>query len=224
MKRTALFPSLFLLVVSAPIFFASCGGPANERRLTEMDQAIEDLRLFVTEKDAVSAGNTAYPAVNFEEEMAEMAVEYEQLQTRLKPHLDQADEVRRQEVAGLQARYDTLRSRRTRAYRAYVKSRSMRQELLGVSQDKVDLGDITAADIADRYHTFAERVAANHSQYTPTEWNVVEGLWTALESRRQEVEAKLSQPDQARIEQARNRYLAVRSSLNEAASAETKAQ
>jgi virulence-associated protein VapD len=214
-KHTPFSRTIVLLIVFVSVLFDfSCSGPAKEQPDVAVDQAYEDLRLFVTEQDFTDIqGREGFEDTEYEQKRAQAAAEYERLQTRLNQYEGQLDETRRGEITELRARYDTLQARRERAYWAYVQSRDLRQDLLGVSTEREDLGTITADGIADRYQTFVDQVEKNREEFTPVDWNVVEGLWSALESRRQALEPELSRRDRNQIEQARQRYRKTRASL-----------
>ena len=215
------FPFAFIPILTT-IFVFSCGKPANDQATVEADQAYEELRLFVTEKDFTKIeGREGFEDVEFERLMAERAARYDSLQARLDRNMDRVDETRRQEIAVLRSQYDTVQARNTRAYRAYIRRRDIRQNLLGVSTERDDLSGITASELPSRYQMFVNRVEENRPTYTEADWDVVEGLWSALEARRQQVEADLNRPARNQIEQAQNRYLSIREEMQAAVKAGT---
>lgn len=213
------FPFAFIPIL-ATIFVFSCGRPANDQATVEADQAYEELRLFVTEQDFTNIeGREGFEDVEFERLMAARAARYDSLQARLDRNMDRVDETRRQEIAVLRSQYDTIQVRNTRAYRAYIRRRDIRQNLLGVSTERDDLSGITASELPSRYQMFVNRVEENRPTYTEADWDVVEGLWSALEARRQQVEADLNRPARNQIEQAQNRYLSIREEMQAAVKA-----
>jgi exonuclease VII large subunit len=207
------FP-LFLAIT----FVFSCGRPANDQATVEADQAHEEFRLFVTEQDRTNIeGREGFEDMEYERLMAARAARYDSLQARLDRNLDRVDETRRQEIAVLRSQYDTIQAKNTRAYRAYIRRRDIRQNLLGVSTERDDLSGIIASELPSRYQMFVNRVEENRPTYTEEDWEVVEGLWSALETRRQQVEADLNRPARNDIERARNRYLSIREEMRAAA-------
>lgn len=218
MKHLSLprFP-LALISVLATVFAFSCGRPANDQATVEADQAFEEFRLFVTEQDRTNIeGREDFEDVEYERLMAARAARYDSLQARLDRNMDRVDETRRQEITVLRSQYDTLQARDTREYRAYLRRRDIRQNLLGVSTERDDLSGITASELPSRYQMFVNRVEENRPTYTEADWDVVEGLWSALETRRQQVGADLNHPARNDIERARNRFQSIRKEMQAA--------
>jgi hypothetical protein len=207
--RSIAIPWLAFFVFSwlAVLFAFSCGRPADEHATVEADQAYEELRLFVTEQDRTNIESREdFDDVEYERLMAARAARYDTLRTRIDRYQDQMDEARRQEIAVLRSQYDTAEARNTRAYLAHARQRQLRQDLLGATTGQTDLGGLTASELPARYQMFVNRVEENRSAYTKADWQVVEGLWTALETRRQQLEAGLNRPARNDIERARNRF------------------
>lgn len=195
----------------------SCGSPGTEQATVEADQAYDELRLFVTEQDLTDIeGRENYEDVEYEQLMAARAAEYERLLSLAERAVDPADEVRRQQLAELKSRYHTISDRYTADYLAYNRRRDIRQNLLGVSTERDDLSGITAAELPNKYQMFVNLVEENRPAYTEVDWDVVEGLWSALESRRQDLETNLSRTARNQIEQARNRFQSIREEMQAA--------
>ncbi|CAN5911811.1 hypothetical protein BH24BAC1_BH24BAC1_09840 [soil metagenome] len=210
------FPLAFPFILAITFVF-SCGRPANDQATVEADQTYEEFRLFVTEQDRTNIeGREGFEDVEYERLMAARAARYDSLQARLDRNLDRVDESRRQEIAVLRSQYDTIQTSNTRAYKAYIRRRDIRQNLLGVSTERDDLSGIIASELSSRYQMFVNRVEENRPTYTEEDWEVVEGLWSALETRRQQVEADLNRPARNDIERARNRYLSIREEMRAA--------
>jgi hypothetical protein len=219
--RYIIFHKLLYLGFIAIIAFTafSCGSPANEHvvdevAVVEAEEAFEDLRLFVKDQDATYVmGREDMDAIEYERLMAARAAEYERLVRQAERAIGPEDQVRHQQLAELRSRYDTVQAVNTRAYLALQRERELRQDLLGPTTKKGEIETMEAPELASRYQMFSTRIAENQAEYTAPDWETVERIWAALESRRQELEPGINRPYRGQIEQARTRFENIRAEM-----------
>lgn len=211
---------LILVALCLPLLL-SCNTNDNQQT-GETDAAYENYRTFVTDFEQDSLTETQLRAMESETyDSAEWAAMKEERQQQFNQRLqavqqnqDQYTEEQRQEIQDLENRYNRTVETREQQYEEASRRYRLRRELLGLEIRQDDLSDITQDNIAATYKRFVDTVAENGQGYESRDWDLIEGWWTSLNNRYRSLQGELPQQTRRTIEQAQERYRALRTQLN----------
>ncbi|MCJ8166364.1 hypothetical protein MKJ04_16075 [Pontibacter sp. E15-1] len=207
-----------LLKLTASIFFVplllSCNsGSKKEKKeseiaYTEYDQYVTDF-----EKDSLSETELRAmqdDSVSWAQMQQTRAENYQALRQRVEQYNDKYEPEEQEEIQDLKDRYNVANENRRRKQLEASHRYKLRRQLLGMEIQQDDLSDLAPESIAATYERFIAGVTQNATQYETRDWNLIEGWWSALNSRYIAVEKDLGQEARGSIEKAKARYQEIR--------------
>ncbi|WP_299759607.1 hypothetical protein [uncultured Pontibacter sp.] len=205
------------ILLALPLLLVSCNGQDAEQTAAT-EQAITDYRDFVTgfEQDSLSVTKlramqqAENDSVSWEEEKENLQNEYEEQRSRLEASRQSFSAEQRAEADQLDQRYNNALEKRGQQYQDASHRYKLRKELLGLEIQSDDLSEITAGNIAETYTRFTSKVQENTDKYENRDWLLVDGWWSALNSRYRTLEANLSASVKRTIQQAQSQYKEIR--------------
>ncbi len=202
-----------LLVLSRPLML-SCSGDGNNAK-NESTTAYTDYENFVSDFEQDSLSEVELRAmqedtISWAQMKENQAQEYKQMRQRVEQNNASYEPEQQEEIQDLDERYNAAITKREQQYKDASHRYRLRNQLLGLKIKKDDLSDLTQEDIASTYERFAGTVAENAGTYEAREWNLIEGWWSALNSRYSTLEKDLPQQAKRTIEKAQAQYKEVR--------------
>lgn len=134
-------------------------------------------------------------------------------------HMDQYEAERREEVNAFDDRLEVAFETRQKKYNDVSYRYTLRKEMLNLDVAEDDMSRIDTSNIAATYQHFVNKVKSNHTNYTPKDWQLIEGWWSALQNRKQAISSMIQPTDQELIAKQQEAYRKLREQIAKAATA-----
>ncbi|WP_276496168.1 hypothetical protein [Pontibacter litorisediminis] len=208
---------LSYVLLALPLLLFSCNGKEAERAAAS-EQAITEYRDYVTKFEQDSLSEVELRALEqaendslaWQEAKATMQEEYEAQRQRLEDAQENLTPEQRAEADQLDQRYKNALESRQQQYQDASRRYKLRRELLGLEIADDDMSEVTAGNIGQTYTRFASNVKENAAAYDNRDWLLIEGWWSALNSRYRTIEGSLSDQVKKTVQQAQQQYQAIR--------------
>ncbi|MDX5348941.1 MAG: hypothetical protein LPK19_17040 [Hymenobacteraceae bacterium] len=197
---------IHVFAFSLCLAFAGCNQQERNEAAQESQQAYNEFKTYVSEAETRADQEFNEAERDWDKEMNEWRSAYQEKEANLERNMENYDEATQKEIGELKTRYQTAWKRTEENYTNYRHYLEMRENLLGVDVKTDDLTEVTAENIRMKYENFVEKVKANADSYDRTEWDHVEGFWSALNTRLSQVEANLDKSAKAAINKTQATY------------------
>lgn len=204
MQKTGLL--LFLLTCFT--ILVSCR--TDEKSADSNEQAYLDYRNFVTQVESDTIVNENDLGETWESRTDSLMQESERHRKGMANKLDSYDAERREEVNDFDERLQAAFEERQRKYDEVSYRYKLRREMLNMQVSEDDMSNIDASNIADTYEHFVSTLKDKLPDFTARDWELTEGWWSALSSRRQDISNTISPSDQQRINKQQEAYMQIR--------------
>ncbi|WP_137759516.1 hypothetical protein [Pontibacter sp. SGAir0037] len=174
----------FFLLLTLPLYFSCSSGSSTDK---EAEQAYQDLRNFVADVEQDTAMATDVTEAAWEEEADQLLEEYSKHESKADEYREHYSVEKREEIKALEERFELAYEKRQKLYDDVSRRYRLRQDMLGVEVAADDLSTIQADNITATYQKFINTLHSNKELYTARDWEHIEGWWSALNDRRQEV-------------------------------------
>lgn len=199
----------------------SCGNQ-NSETAAENEEALTAYRDYVTEFESDSLSEVemramqqaAEDSIPWEKEKANLQEMYNERRERVETNLEELTPEQQTEVQQLDERYNRALQTREQQYEDASHRYRLRRDLLGLKVQNDDLSEITAENIVPTYERFVSTLSGNTTAYNTRDWQLIEGWWSALNSRYRTLESNLSAQMKNNVQQAQNRYIEIRQQAN----------
>ncbi|CAM3758642.1 hypothetical protein POKO110462_18480 [Pontibacter korlensis] len=206
-----------LLATFLPLLFAACNGGENGTA-TENEQALADYRDYVTSFERDSLSETELRALQQSEndsaawatERANLQEEYNMRREPVTANIDNYSAEQRAEAEDLDQRYNTALEAREQQFNDASRRYKLRRELLGLKIQEDDMSGVTAANIGETYQRYVSTLEENAANYDSRDWQLIEGWWSALNSRYRTLEGELQASVKKTVQQAQAQYQKIR--------------
>ncbi|MCX2739102.1 hypothetical protein [Pontibacter anaerobius] len=206
-----------LIAIAIPLLLSACNGQDAEKA-AENEQALTEYRDYVTsfETDSLSEvemralQQSADDSTAWETEKAKLQEMYDERRERVEKNLEELTSEQQAEAQQLEQRYNNALATREQQYRDASHRYRLRRDLLGLEIKEDDLSDVTAANIGATYDRFVTNLQQNAEKYKDRDWELIEGWWSALNSRYRTLEGKLQSGTKKIVQQAQNQYKEIR--------------
>lgn len=208
----------FILTGVIAILIVACG---NQEETKEADAAFTDYREFVAaaENDANREySETEIRAIrqsladtsSWQKEAAERQQKYQEKIKRVRDNFSSYNETRQAEINDLEARYNVATEKQEKKYRDISHRYKLREELLGLPVNADDLTSLSAAELTTTYKMFVDKLESKAGELEKADWNLVEGWWIALNTRKTALESQLSADANRTIAELTEKYREIR--------------
>ncbi|MCC9137750.1 hypothetical protein ACFSKU_02420 [Pontibacter silvestris] len=189
------------------ITVAACNSNGSQQ---EGETAFQEYEAFVTQVERdTSADVTAIDSSAWNKSTQELQQEFDQHTENMEVYLESFKPERREEVRNLMQRYDQAFERRQQNYEEVSRRYKLRKEMLGVEVNSDDLNNIKAQDLPETYQQFVNALDDRKENLDSRDWEIVEGLWSALNNRKRSLENELDQSARNTIEQQQKKFLEI---------------
>ncbi|MDX5436192.1 MAG: hypothetical protein LPK03_03315 [Pontibacter sp.] len=210
-----------LLSLAFCALLASCDNQ-NAETAAENEEALTAYRDYVTEFESDSLSEVemramqqaAEDSMSWEQKKANLQERYNERRERVEKSLEELTQEQQTEVQQLDERYNRALMTREQQYQDASHRYRLRRDLLGLKVRNDDLSDITAENVVPTYEGFVEALNSNATAYDTRDWQLIEGWWSALNSRYRTLEGNLSTQMKNNVQQAQNRYQDIRQQAN----------
>ena len=165
----------------------------------------DDLREF---RDWVN-NKTAEADTNANRRWPKVKDEFKTRTSKLETHMDSLSEDSKQEYAELKRRYELWEKKQEARTAQPLNEATLvkwRKELLGEHQD---LSSINGGNARETYLLFMGIVRAKRENWTLTDWDYVDHVYTQLNNRKSQIESKIPMADRLKIKSLQAEYLAL---------------
>lgn len=208
----------FTLTGMAAILIIACG---NQEADKEADTAFTDYREFVaaaendanrdfTETEIKAMRQSIADSALWQREAEERLQNYEEKEKRVRDNFSSYTETRQAEINDLKARYNVATEKQEKKYRDISHRYKLREELLGLPVNADDLTSLSAAELTTTYKRFIDNLQVKASDLEKADWNLVEGWWIALNTRKSALESQLSADANRTIAELTEKYRQIR--------------
>jgi type IV secretory pathway VirB10-like protein len=195
----------------------SCSSEGN-RETAGNETSYDSYRTFVTNFEQDSQSETELRAMQqepkdsaeWEAMKAEMQQQHKEHRQAVEQHMQQYNPTERKEIEDLEKRFDHAVQTRERQHKEISHRYNLRQQLLGIDVSEDDLSGIAPDEMARTYQRFVNKVAENGKSFENRDWELIEGWWSALNSRYRSLQKDMQPETRSRIEKDQKRYTELR--------------
>lgn len=207
------------ILLLLPYLLTSCQGKDAEKAAAGQE-ALASYREHVTAFAQDSLSETELRALHqaendslaWEKAKANLRQEYETQRERLQQHQEHLTPAERTEAEQLDQTYHNALGARQLQFEDASLRYKLRRELLGMEVKEDDMSSITPDNIGPTFQRFVSAVERNAASYQNREWLLIQGWWSALNSRYRELENQIPQGVKKTVAQAQNQYRQVQPS------------
>ncbi|TXK18387.1 hypothetical protein FVR03_24020 [Pontibacter qinzhouensis] len=208
MRQIFLFAQIFVLAL-----LLSCTNQENSQLKSDSAKAYADFKEFViqVENDAVSELDDSTKI--WEDEASKLKEKYASLEDDVNDLIDQYPPQDRETIQDFKERFRIAMDQKQKKYDDAQAQYRLRQDLLGEEVASADLYRIEASNITATYQKFVNTIVKNKDVYTHRDWEMIEGWWSALNARKNEIQAQLQPADEKAIRLKEDEYLELRNQV-----------
>ena len=204
---------LIILITISSIAFTSC---SEEKKA---DKDYEDYKEYVSEtRDSVDH--------LYDREWNELENEYNEKKMKAEAKMNEWNEATRSEFVALQNDWEAFREK----YDDEHNRRAMEIKTAAIENDilpqgiAADMSNVTTANILDVHTHFVSYVSDHRDEFTREQWDRIEFIWEALDTKKNEVEKELKSGDNLKIAEQKVKYGAIKATNRPVAKAEENAE
>ena|SRR5688572_901369 len=169
---------------------------------TKPNEELNEFRTWVNDKttEADSNASRRWPKVK---------EEFRTKTAKMETHMDSLSEDSKREYAELKKRYELWEKKQETRTAQPLNETTLakwRKQLLGEHQD---LTTVNGANARETYLLFMGIVRAKKSNWTLTDWDYVDHVYTELNNRKSQIESKIPMTDRLKIKSLQAEYLAL---------------
>ncbi|MFT2008772.1 hypothetical protein ACMA1I_08875 [Pontibacter sp. 13R65] len=142
----------------------------------------------------------------WEDEANRLKEEYHQLEDVVDNYIQHYPPQQRETIQDYKERFSIALSQKQKKYDDAQARYRLRQDLLGVEVVSEDLDRILPDNITATYQKFVNTVVQNKEVYTPRDWELIQGWWTALNTRKSQLQDQLRPADELAIAQKQSEF------------------
>jgi hypothetical protein len=188
-------PILKVLLVFGLLAFVACSDKQNSNR------TYEDFKNYVIDR-------TDQAEKYFDKEWSELEAEYNEKRIKAEEKIDEWSDETRSEFASLKSDWEEFKERYEAEHmrRNAVPELTVLEGALLPSGIKGNMQNVNAANIVDVHAHFVNYVEAHKDALSQEQWKYVEGIWEALNTRKNEVEKDITTDDNIKIAEWKVKY------------------
>ncbi|WP_187263662.1 hypothetical protein [Pontibacter beigongshangensis] len=212
MLRTFYFASLLVFSL-----LLSCAESKDNKLKAEGEKAYEDLKEFVTKVENMAAADLEDTTLIWENMAGELKEKYYHLEEEVDGYIEIYTPQQRETIQDFKERFRIALNNKQKNFDDARARYRLRQDLLGTEAVSEDLSLINAENITATFQKFVNTVIKNKDVYTPRDWEMIEGWWTALNDRKVKLQEQLRPADEEAIAKKQAEYLELRNTVSASA-------